>query len=154
MRVIRDTREKEGFGWDFPYDVIDKKLDTGDYTIELNGLSLHDYITIDRKKTPTELAMNIGKDIKRFTKELERMALIPLSFIFCEFTMQELLYFPKGANIPKGKLKDVRITGKYLVSFLSEAEKIYGVRTIYCGNRENAINKAIEVFQNVEEIRL
>lgn len=153
MRVIRDTREKEGFGWDFPFDVIDRKLDTGDYSVELNGESLHDYITIDRKKSISEIAMNIGKDAKRFTRELERMAEIPLSFIFCEFTMQQLLEFPKGANIPHSKLKDVRINGKYCISFLSKAEDLYGVKTIYCGNRENAIIKAIEVFENVKEIR-
>ena len=57
MKVIRDTREKQG--WDFIFydniDIVDQKLDCGDYTTE----SLKDIVVIERKASATEIANNL-----------------------------------------------------------------------------------------------
>lgn len=149
MKIIKDTREKIG-SWDFcDAEVIVQKLDTGDYTL----VDYEDYICIERKKSTTEVATNLGVDIKRFTKELERMKEFPLAYIICEFTLQSLLQFPVGSGLSQKQMSEVRINGKYLVKLLSSFKDKYGVEVLYCGSREKAIAKAEEIFQSVTEIR-
>lgn len=149
MKIICDTREQEGHEWafgDFP--IINRKLESGDYSLE----GLEDVVCLERKKSPSEVAINIGKDKARFVRELERMKLIPFSYLICEFSLTEALSFPKGSNIPKSKLSQVKITGKYIVSFLSSLEKKYGIKVIYAGDRESAIEQAISILNTVWEL--
>lgn len=150
MRIIRDTREKEGHGWTFgELDVIDKPLKSGDYSIE----GLEDYLCIERKKSVSEIAINIGSDSARFNRELDRMKDIPLSYLICEFSIEDVLSFPKNSGIPREKLKYVRINGKYILKVLNTYNEKYGIKVIFAGNRENAIEKAMEIIRHVEEIR-
>jgi DNA excision repair protein ERCC-4 len=149
MKIIRDTREKENFGWAFSeHEVTEKKLESGDYTIE----GMEDKVCIERKHSPSEIAINIGSDFTRFKKELERMAKIPYSYIICEFTLSSLLEFPKNSDIPKSKLSKVRINGKYVVKMLSSFQAKYGVQVIYAGDRDNAIDRTIQIFNTVLEL--
>lgn len=144
MKIIRDTREKSDHGWSFGgYDVIDKKLESGDYSL----VGLETVITIERKKSPGEVAGNIGKDRERFNKELVRMSKFELAYIICEFTLDEALRFPEGSDIPKRLLKYVKIGGKFIVKTLSSYEELYGVKVIYAGDRGGAIEKAIEILE-------
>lgn len=148
MKIIRDTREKLEHGWSFgDFDVIDKKLDTGDYTL----VNLEKILCIERKKSPGEVAGNIGKDRERFNKELVRMSKFELAYIICEFTLEDALRFPEGSDIPKKLRSYVRVGGKFIVKSLSSYEELYGIKVIYAGNRGEAIEKAIEILEGAAE---
>ena len=87
FKVIVDSREQ--YAWDFTfYDkcdgIISTKLDTGDYSIE----GLETVLTIERKRTTAEIAMNVGKDRKRFNAELERMSKFKYKYLICEFSFE------------------------------------------------------------------
>jgi hypothetical protein len=149
MIIIKDTREKENFGWDFPCEVKVRKLDTGDYTLE----GLESYIIIERKCTPTEIGMNLGVDIKRFERELVRLKDFTLAYLVCEFSLSSLLAFPKGCRIPASKLSKIKLTGKFLVSELSSLCKKYEIELIYTNGREDAISKVWDIFQLIQELK-
>lgn len=149
MNIIQDTREKVG-KWEFSDATVTvKKLESGDYSLA----GLENVISIERKRTISEIAINLGSDFSRFRRELERMKSIPFSYIICEFTLQQLLDFPKGSNIKQSLLSSVRINGKYMVKLISSFEKEYGITVIYAGNRDNAIMEAETIFKTVLEIR-
>jgi len=99
MKIIRDSREKVGY-WDFSffgYEMEVSGLTTGDYAIA----GMEDILCIERKKSPTEIAQNCGTDSPRFEAELERMQYYPHKYLILEFTVSDLLGFPKNAKIPK-----------------------------------------------------
>ena len=149
MIILRDTREKSNFGWDFPCEVKDQKLDTGDYTIQ----GYEKYIVIERKCSPSEIAQNLGVDYTRFEKELIRLKEFPLAYLICEFPLSSLLSFPKNCNIPKSKLSKIRINGKYLTSCLASFENKYGVQVIYTSGREEAMDIAFNLFNLAVELK-
>ena len=115
--VIKDTREQDGYtfikekarGFEC-LGMINKKLDTGDYSL----LGFEDKICIERKASTSELANNLGKDKYRFLKEIERMRAFPHKFIILEFTLEDLMNFPEGAGIPQENLNSIKITNKYM----------------------------------------
>lgn len=147
IKIICDTREHEGFGWSFgDIETEVRKLDTGDYTLA----GFEGSLCIERKKSPSEVAINIGKDSVRFNKELERMRGIKHSFLLLEFSLNDALRFPEGSNIPKSKLSQVRIGGKFLVKTLASYKEKYNLEVFYCNSREGAIEKALELFKIVE----
>lgn len=74
MRIIRDTREQKGKGWNFKassncWGQKIEKLDVGDYTIE----GLEEVLMIERK-TIGDLWGTLGNqtNYKRFLREIER----------------------------------------------------------------------------------
>lgn len=72
--IVRDSREKEGHGYNFVANdkcagMIIEKLDFGDYALK----DRIDLISIERKSSVTELCGNLGRNRKRFEKELQRM---------------------------------------------------------------------------------
>lgn len=148
LRIIRDTREKEGV-WDFgSADVIVKKLDTGDYTLE----GMEDKLCIERKKTTGEIATNLGTDFERFQKELVRMKDFKFAYLILEFSVQDLLDYPKGVKLSPEKIAKLKMNGKYMVKLLSSFNKDYGIEVIYAGNRDNAIAYVEALFENVQKI--
>ncbi len=149
MKIIRDTREKLEHGWAFcDHEVIDSKLESGDYSL----VGLENIVTIERKKSPGEVAGNIGSGRVRFNKELVRMSKFELAYIICEFTLEQALDFPRGSDIPKRLMKYVRVGGKFLVKTLSSYEELYGIKVIYAGDREGAIEKALEILEGADRL--
>lgn len=143
LKIIQDSREQ--IPWEFSFaDVFVDTLKTGDYTLE----GFENKIIIERKKSPSEIAQNLGSDFVRFRKELERMKSFSFAYIICEFSLEELLTFPK--NIPFKN--DIKINGKYLVKTLSTFKDLYGIEVIYAGSREKAIEKAEELFEIILEL--
>ena len=65
--IIVDTREQNPYFKSLDYAIV-KKLSTGDYSIK----GFEDQITIERKEVD-DLLICIGKERKRFQRELERM---------------------------------------------------------------------------------
>ncbi|MHA2428855.1 MAG: hypothetical protein ACXADB_12605, partial [Candidatus Hermodarchaeia archaeon] len=104
-------------------------------------------ITIDRKKKPAELANNLGMYKERFARELERMRDYKYRYIICEFPYEKLVMFPKGSGLPRYIQRKVRAKGKFLVKQVERMSEEYEVEFIFCANREEAQERAIELFK-------
>lgn len=151
MIIIQDTREKEP--WNFiHYDTCKgqeiKKLDCGDYTLH----DIPDLIIIERKKSTSEITINLGIKYKQFVSEFEKMQRYRFRYVICEFTMEELLKFPLGSGIPKSKWKSLKMTGRFLMHRVNELSDDYGVEFIFCGNREAAREKTMELLLEAKDI--
>lgn len=151
--IIIDTRET--IPWDFSFyercsGIVNRKLDTGDYSIE----GLEHLVTIERKRTTAEIANNIGADGKRFRAELERMTKFKYKYILCEFSMEMVLSFPKFSTIPPGRWGKLRIGGKFIAKNLLSYKEEYGIDVIFCGNTDKANEKAAEILTYVYEAEM
>lgn len=108
-RVIRDTREKLGQGWEFQASTrcsgtVIRKLDTGDYTLE----GLETSFVIERKGAVVEYANNLFE--KRFEAELQRLDSFVHPYLVLEFSLADLMRYPEGTGIPKYKWRYLRVT--------------------------------------------
>ncbi len=149
--VIVDTREQKNL-WSFTnYDevenVIEKKLDTGDYTIA----GLEDRLCIERKHNIGELAKNITE--QRFERELERMSRFPHSFLILEFGLDEVDNYPNVSCIPKRVRNKIRIRGSYIFKKLAEMSVIYDISVIPCGHPKYAEEMVVSIMKRVYEQR-
>lgn len=147
MIIIRDTREKIGY-WDFSFFGHDEKvtkLDTGDYSL----VGYENILCIERKKSTSEIATNIGKDCKRFEAELLRMKDFKHKYLILEFSVANLLEFPKNSGMTKVQMSKVRINPQFLMKRLNEYEQDYGITVIFAGNKDNAIDVALDIFNEV-----
>lgn len=145
FNIIRDTREKYPWEFDSKYigEVIARKLDTGDYTVEhLEGL-----VCIERKRTVQEIALNLRES--RFIDELNRMKEYKYRFLVCEFDLDDVRKYPIGSNIPKKHLHKIRINGEYILKCLSRFQVKYGVNIIFAGDVDNAIWSITNIMREI-----
>jgi hypothetical protein len=131
-KIIQDTREQQP--WEFskrawPDGVEVKGLLTGDYTLA----GLEETFTADRKGKVTELASNLVRD--RFVRELERMEGIAHPFVVCDFSLNELLDYPRVASVPHYLRRKIRLRGPFLVSKLNEFMLKYRARWVFADGR-------------------
>jgi hypothetical protein len=130
--VLRDTREKDGFGWKFNPSVWclgteERKLDTGDYTLE----GLEDRFVIERKADTSEFSKNVME--ARFVRELERLNDYDYPFIVLEFSMQDILDFPANSKIPPYKWSRLKVTNQMMLAKLMEFQVKFRARWILAG---------------------
>lgn len=149
--VIQDTREKEG--WYFSeYDkcsgMESGTLKTGDYTLR----GFEEMVCIERKASASEIAGNLGKKKKPFQAEMERMQEYPFAFLVCEFTLEDLLKYPEGSNVPERSMGKVRVTGKYLLKCLIEFQLWYNVKILFCGDKKSAFLVTNSIFKRLNEM--
>ena len=144
--LIIDTREKQpleitcGKLYD---NIIREKLDTGDYSID----GLQDVLCVERKGGVVEFAQNVIQD--RFVRELDRMN-HKYSFVVLEFTLEELLRYPKDCGIPPKIIKKVRYNGKFVLSKLVNFQLTYPhIHFVFAG--ENAIDIVNSICKRVVE---
>ena len=148
--VIRDTREKDGFGWEFgPNELFSptliKKLDSGDYSL----LGYEREISIERKKNTAELAKNIFEP--RFEKELKRLEDYKFSYIVCEFTYDDLLTFPVNSGIPKKLWWKVKMSSKFLHSTITRYLIQYHTKILFVGKcGKDCVEQIFKSFINYE----
>jgi len=96
IKIVVDTREQNPL---WKKDVISKKLDVGDYSIE----GFEDQIAIERKSL-TDLFGTLGKGHRRFNKEIERSKGLEYFAIVIDGTVTNcLLKDFKGANYSRMK---------------------------------------------------
>jgi ERCC4-type nuclease len=147
FNVIVDTREQKPWVLNSKdvNETISRKLDTGDYSIE----GLENIISIDRKMTVSELAGNVTQ--KRFEAELIRMQKIKHSFLLLEFSIDDILMYPVGSDIPKSRWKTVRVKGHFLFKKIMEIPIIHGVDVMFCGDRDNAEYTAVSLLKRAYE---
>ena len=153
-KVIKDTREQDGYTFESftgrytsCAGMVVRKLDTGDYSLE----GLEDRLCIERKGRVSELAINLGKDKARFMREIERMQEFEFPFLILEFSLDDLIKFPEGADIPEGNMSKVKITGKYLLKMLVEIQMNYNIPVYFCDNKRNAKFLINSIFKRVNE---
>ena len=149
--VIKDTREQEGYYFS-KYDkcegMIERKLDTGDYSIE----GLEEKICVERKASPEELATNLGQKKNAFMNEIERMKAFRHKFILLEFSLQDLVEFPEGSRIPESQKAKVKISGKYMLKMLMEFQLKHNIHVVFCGNKYNAFLTLTSLFKRINEM--
>ena len=152
--VIKDTREQDGCTFESftgrytsCNGMIVEKLDTGDYSLK----GLEDRLCIERKGRISELAINLGKDKARFMREIERMTEFEFRFLVLEFSLDDVLKFPEGADIPDRNMAKVRITGKYILKMLIEIQMDHNIPIYFCDNKRNAKYLINSIFKRVNE---
>ena len=153
--VIKDTREQDGYtflkektlGFEC-LGMVNKKLDTGDYSL----IGMEDKICIERKASTSELANNLGKDKFRFLNEIKRMKAFPHKFIILEFSMADLMKFPEDSGIPQENLKSIKITNKYMLKMLMEFQIYENIHVLFCGNRKNAKLTTTSILKRINEM--
>lgn len=152
--VVKDTREQNGFTFERSTGkhmvckgMVVRKLDTGDYSI----LGLEDKLCIERKASVSEIAINLGKDKRRFLDEIERMKDFEFKFIILEFSLEDVLNFPEGSNIPEEKWDSIVISNKYILKMLVEFQMYDNIHVIFCGDRKNAKLMTNSILKRVNE---
>lgn len=129
--IIVDTREQQP--WTFEnYVVANKKLDTGDYSID----GLQDFFVIERKKSINEIANNIIEP--RFKDVITRLGQLKYSFLLLEFSMTDVLYYPIGSNLPKRLWDKVKITPPFIMKNILDWQLKYNIKVLFCNNASNA----------------
>lgn len=147
MEIVRDTREQVGFFTFASYadvQIVEKKLDTGDYSIT----GFEDKVTIDRKKNSGELYLNLGAQSTRINKELERMSKFERAYFVCAFPRNHLDIFPKESGIPPYRWKYLKMTSKYLKLRIHQIEEIYpNISFIFCNDVLDAERVTYELLK-------
>ena len=145
--AIIDTREKE------PWillgstinSVVVEKLDTGDYSVK----GLEDQLCIERKRSVSELAMNVSQP--RFKNELDRMMAYKHRFLVLEFSIQDIMDYPVGSGIPKARWSSLKIKGGYIMLCLSQFQVKYGIHVVFAGNANHAEYCGINIMKRAYE---
>lgn len=127
--------------------MIEGTLKTGDYSIE----GLEQYVCMERKASPSEIAINLGKERDRFIRELVRMQDYKHKYIICEFTFDELLGFPDNAPIPKAAKASVKMTGKFMLKSLIELQIQHGFHLYFTEDKGSAFLLASSIFKRIWE---
>jgi len=149
FNVLRDTREQKNFwifaNYDVVENVIDQKLDTGDYTIE----GMENNLCIKRKHSINELAKNIIED--RFERELERMSKFYYSYLILEFGLDDVYNYPNVDCVPYRVRKKVKLRGPFIFKKLAEMSVKYRVSIIPCGHPKYAEEMVVSLMKRIYE---
>jgi ERCC4-type nuclease len=149
FNIIRDTQEKKNF-WTFANynvvnEVIDKKLKTGDYTIE----GMEDILCIERKHGIGELAKNIVE--ARFERELIRMGDFKYSYLILEFGLEDVFGYPFVNSVHHMAKKKAKIRGPFILKKLAEISVKYNIQMIPCGHPKYAEEMVISLMKRIYE---
>ena len=149
--VLQDKREQDGwyFGkYGYCLGMKPGTLHTGDYTIEGH----EDAICVERKATTAEIAINLGKKKDAFHAEMQRMKDFEFSFMICEFSMSDVLKFPKDSGLPPDRQEETRITGKYMLRSLLEIQLWYDTKILFCDSKYNGFLVCSSLFKRFYEL--
>lgn len=143
--IIIDTREQHP--WEFPeFAVANKKLDTGDYSIE----GMENILCIERKNGIAEIANNITEN--RFKDVIERMSKYKHSFILIECDYDQLMNYPIGSDVPKRVWKQIKLTPAFIMKFLMELSVQHNIHVMFCGCPSWAEKTALSIMKRVYEL--
>jgi len=151
MKIIQDTREKQG--WDFIFvedlEIVRAGLKYGDYTTEL----LENQFRVERKASTGELYNNLAttKNKERFYRELEQLEKFEKAYIVCEFPEGYLSDFPKNSGIPKNRLKFLRIKSRYFCRLVKELEEKFDIDLVFCNDRYEAEAFVYNIARKLEQ---
>lgn len=155
-RILRDTSEKEGKGWQFPESEMwggtsPANLYTGDYTIE--GYFDNKQFVIERKATVSELVSCITHKEKwdDFKQELERLEDFAHPFVVCEFPYVLLTTFPENSGLPRAIADKIRVSPQFLIKRLAEIFVHFKTPFLFVDGPSEARNLASSIFKRVIE---
>lgn len=145
LKIIIDTREQQP--WQFNRcATASKKLDTGDYSIE----GYEHLLCIERKKSVGEIANNIVE--KRFKDVINRMQTYKYAFFIMEFSMEDILNYPIGSNVPKKMWDKLRVTSSFILKVLLEIQLKYNIKILFCDDSSGANKVAQSLITKVYEL--
>jgi hypothetical protein len=132
-RVIRDTREKEGYGWTFLSHtmkrrppicdgMIEQKLEVGDYSL----IGYEDILAIERKEDFSELWVNYSTR-DRFERELDKMSGFKYPYVLVESQLT-----PDHFNLSPPQY-ETKAPGKALIRWIISLSVKYGVHIMPVG---------------------
>ena len=132
--LVRDSREKAGQGWDFPAGEFwagteVRGLQTGDYTL----VGYEHLFRVERKGSAGEFWGNLTNKTKwaNFKAEMERLEEFPAAFLVLEFSMPDVVGFPKG--LPWGVRRKMRVTRGYFLRRFLELQMTYRTKVVMAG---------------------
>lgn len=153
MNIVRDTREKLPLDLgavaairDVPVSIDVRKLDYGDYSI----FGLEDRFAIERKRNTGELAINLGKERRRFWRELEALSKFRRAILLCEFPEWHLGVFPEHSGIPPAKRRFLRMNAGFLIRSVQDLQAEFGLEVIYCNDRKHAEDVVFDLLLEAE----
>ena len=147
FKIIIDTREQKP--WTFAsYSTENKKLDTGDYSVE----GLENILCIERKQSSSEFANNIVES--RFKDVIERMSSIKYSFLLLEFDLEDLLNYPIGSTVPRKMWNKIKISPAFLIKNILEFQINNNIIVYFCGNSQNAEKLAEHILKKIHYIEV
>jgi ERCC4-type nuclease len=143
--LVRDTREHEGNGYYFKASAnfagtIKKKLNFGDYTLQIGHICLEDFIIIERKQSVDELAHCLSSDRERFYKELDAMSHVPHRYILVEDYWSAV-----GWRTRVGRFS--RMHPNAFMSTIFSLMMRHGIHIIFAGTTKNAKRIAFWILQ-------
>jgi hypothetical protein len=147
MIILQDTREKDPWSFDFYSDVEEVRvqgLKTGDYSL----WGYDSIISIERKKSSGEIALNLGQKWKAFSNELNRMQSFSSRYIICEFPESDLDIFPENSGIPKNQWSKLRINSSFLKHRLYDAVSQSNIELIFCNSKSEAEDRAYNILKD------
>ena len=127
--VATDTREQK------PYEFRQaevRTLRTGDYSV----VGLEDRIAIERKQLG-ELFTIVGRERKRFEREMQRMSRMDYAAIVIEADLGQILQGSAFSKVPP----------KTVISSLLSWSIRYGVHIFFCGSRRQAHALTLKLLQ-------
>lgn len=145
--VIVDTREQQP--WTFEsYTTANRKLDTGDYSIE----GLEHLLCIERKKSASEFANNIIES--RFKDVIMRMSNMKYAFLLLEFNVEDLLIYPVGSTVPKKMWDKIKISPAFLIKNIIDLELSHNIKVFFCGDAVNAEKLAEMILKKIHYLEV
>lgn len=126
--IVRDSREKKPYSFD-GYDVVTKKLDTGDYTIE----GYEDVFAVERKSLP-DLLKSITWDRDRFKNEIVRADELLGFVVVIEADVQTVLNWNY----------DRKVHPNSVIGTIENWSSYHNVDFEWCGDRRNGESKTVE----------
>lgn len=147
MIILQDTREKDPWTFSFYPEVQECKvqhLKTGDYSL----WGYDSIISIERKKSSGEIALNLGQKWKAFSNELTRMEDFSFKYIICEFPETDLDIFPENSGIPKNQWSKLRMSSSFLKNRLYDAVSRSNIELIFCSGKVEAEDRAFNIFKD------
>lgn len=150
FKVLRDTREKEGNGWNFIktdrcLGTKIEKLYPGDYSID----GLVDKFVIERKGSISEFVGNLYQD--RFYRELDDLNKMEHPYLILEFDFGLMDIFPKNSGIPMFKWDTMKLRGPQIIKTYHEMRLSYpNIRVDFVG--ASGKSYALSLFKRVVEV--
>ena len=80
------------------------------------------------------------------------MESFPHKYMVLEFSLSELLKFPKETRIPIKNKSSVKITGRYMLKCLIEFELYNNVNILFCGDKHTAFLAVSSIFKRINEM--
>jgi len=128
--VVIDSREQKPYS--FPCNMVKAGLETGDYSL----LGYETRIAIERKR-PEEMFLCVGKERKRFERELERFADFNYAAIVIEGNLENLIQ-PSAFST---------VSPKTVINSLVSWSVRFDVHVYFCGTRNLARTLTYRLLQ-------